>query len=119
VKTFHCAEDIENLAAQGKTELIIDENTMLTDLARDTARQLGISLLYRSRSKPMAVVPSVPPSAPPFGSTVKLGARPKGCQHGPLEDSGPKQATVSKGSSAVVDQLVELVKRLGDDRSGG
>ena len=118
MKTFYCAEDIENLAAQGKTELIIDENTVLTDLARDIARQLGISLVYRSRSKPMAVVPSVSASAPSFGSTVRLGAKPKGCQHGPLEGGRPEQATVSRGSSAVVDQLVDLVKQLGDEHSG-
>ena len=118
MKTFYCTEDIERLAAQGKTELIVDENIVLTDLARDAARQLGLSLVYRSRSKPAAVVPAVPPSASSPGSLVGLGARPKGCQHGPLEGSRPEQATVSGGSNAVVDQLVDLVKKLGDDRSG-
>jgi hypothetical protein len=118
VKTFYCMEDIERLAAQGKTELIVDENTVLTDLARDMARQLGISLVYPSRSRPVAVVPSVSASGPLFGATAGLGAKPKGCQHGPLEGSQPQQATVSSGSSVVVDQLVDLVKQLGDECSG-
>jgi L-fuculose-phosphate aldolase len=38
-------EDIENIAAQGKTSLIIEENMLLTDLAYEKAGRLGIELL--------------------------------------------------------------------------
>ena len=67
MKTFYCAEDIERLATLGKTELSVDADTVVTDLARDTARQLGISLVYPSRSKPVPVVPSIPAVARPSG----------------------------------------------------
>ena len=112
MKTFYCAEDIERLAAEGKTELVVDRDTVLTDLARDTARQLGISLTKRAQAGPVAVVPSTPVSALAVGATVSLGAKPKGCQHGPLEEIQIERATVSGRSSAVVDQLVDLVKQL-------
>jgi hypothetical protein len=118
VKTFYCAEDIEGLAAQGRTELVVDENTVLTDLARDAARQLGISVKYRTQASPVTVVPSGPASGLSVGATASalgaVGAKPKGCQHGPLdvEAVGPVSATV--GSGGVVDQLVDLVKQLGE-----
>lgn len=111
MKTFYCAEDIERLAAQGKTELAVDENTVLTDLARDTARRLGISL-KRVQVRPVEVVPATPVSALAVGATMNIGAKPRGCQHGPLDGGQIERAAVSGGSGAVVDQLVDLVKRL-------
>jgi hypothetical protein len=119
VKTFCSAQDIEELAAQGKTELIIDENTVLTDLARHTAHQLGISLVNRSRSALTSA--AAPPSSPPISrpapriAEVRMGNKPKGCQHGPLTGSQNPEAMAgsNNNSNTVVDQLVGLVKRLG------
>jgi hypothetical protein len=117
VKTFYCVEDIERLAAQGRTELTLDEDAILTDLARDMARQLGVTLVFRSRSKRVAVVPARPATAAPIGSSVNLGAKPVGCQHGPLDGGESGQGTVSGSSGGVVDQLVDLVKQLSDEHS--
>ena len=133
MKIFRSAEDIENLAAQGGTELIIDDNTVLTDLARHTADQLGITIVHRSGSTPTAPPPAIsgPDTSFVSGSapvqlaqgsrspSVRLGSKPKGCQHGPLNTQQPQQqrsvktTNSSNGSSKVVDQLVGLVKRLG------
>lgn len=117
MKTFWSAQDIEELAAQGKTELIVDENSLLTDLARHTAHQLGISLVNRSRSSLAAAPPSSPSiSHPdPRAAGVGMGNKPKGCQHGSLAiGQGPEAMAVSNSNSnTVVDQLVGLVKRLG------
>ena len=74
MKTFYSAEDIEALAAQGIRELVADENTVLTDLARDLAAQVGIKLV--SGARPAAVY------AAPAAQGTLSGARPKGCQHG-------------------------------------
>jgi hypothetical protein len=132
VKTFCSAEDIENLATQGKTELIIDKNTVLTDLARHTADQLGITIVHRSGAVPesapdfgpdTSLVSGSAPVRPSRGSrsvSVKLGSKPKGCQHGPLntQQQPPVETTSSNnGSGTVVDQLVGLVKRLGRNES--
>jgi hypothetical protein len=118
VKTFWSAQDIEELAAQGKTELIVDENTVLTDLARHTAQQAGISLVNRSGPASAAPPPSssqISRPAPP-AATRQVGNKPKGCQHGPLakgRHSPEAAASSNNNSNTVVDQLVGLVKRLG------
>jgi hypothetical protein len=129
VKNFWTAQDIENLAAQGKTELVISDNIVLTDLARHMADQLGISIINRSQSAsgastrvaptPPAATPVSRPTPPPPPS-VRLRGKPKGCQHAPLsgqqaQPAGPVANSNPAASSAnpVVDQLVGLVKRLG------
>jgi hypothetical protein len=52
-KTFYTEWDIEDLAKRGVISLVIDDDVVLTDLARDKAMRLGIELV---REKP--------PSAP-------------------------------------------------------
>jgi hypothetical protein len=137
-------EDIENLAAQGKKELVVDENTVLMNLARDMARQLGITIVDGSRpapakvnspsssSAPARVTPSSPPSAPARAaspvasapsvrdSALKPGAKPKGCQHAalPVVATRPEQSKSQPGSDGVVDQLVDLVRQSTGKRSG-
>lgn len=129
MKNFWTAQDIENLAAQGKTELVISDNIVLTDLARHMADQLGVAIINRSQDAAGAVprvAPTPPPATPVSRPTslptppVRLRGKPKGCQHPPL--SGPQSqpaGAVSNSNPAapnanpVVDQLVGLVKRLG------
>ena len=123
MKKFLSTQDIEDLAAQGRTELVIDDDTVLTDLARHAAQQLGIALVSRSRSAP-AASPAFPAAPMPRSETVVgLGKKPKGCQHAPLvrtpSASQPPEPAANPGSSnTVVDQLVGLVKRLGPRTSG-
>jgi hypothetical protein len=107
---FYCAEDIENLAAQGKKELILDENTALTDLARDMARQMGIEIVNGSQAA--AARPATASGGRSQGQAA-LPARPKGCKHGPLSCGRREMAQPngSKTSGAVVDQLVDLVRQ--------
>jgi septal ring-binding cell division protein DamX len=137
-------EDIENLAAQGKKELVVDENTVLMNLARDMARQLGITIVEGSRPAQVKVPPPSVPSAPakvtpPSGSStqaktaspvasapaardaaLKPDAKPKGCQHAalPVVAIRPEQSKSQPGSDGVVDQLVELVRQSTGKRSG-
>jgi hypothetical protein len=114
---YICMEDIESLAAQGKKELVVDENTVLMDLARDTARELGITIITPAQaSAPSAPIRNASPAAPAPSATVsapRLDARPKGCQHGPLPAAAPRpeQPKGQPGSGGVVDQLVELVRQ--------
>ena len=117
MKTYYSAQDIEALAAQGVRELVVDENSVLTDLARDTAVQLGVKLVTSGRpaaagaaSAPKAVAPS--------------GARPKGCQHGPLSNGpavsgGSAAPTKSAGNSPVMDELVGAVRQLAGKQGRG
>ena len=44
-KTFYTESDIQNLAEQGVSSLSINDDIVLTELAWDTARALGIKLV--------------------------------------------------------------------------
>ena len=101
MKTFYSAEDIETLVARGQTELILDEDTVLTQLARDAAQKLGLKLVRG----PSAARPSP-------GRATGIGAKPRGCQHGPLPGRPSALGTSSGSTDKVVDELVDLVKQL-------
>jgi hypothetical protein len=116
VKTFWSVQDIEDLAARGATELVVDESMVLTDLAKHTAQQLGITLTYPSASAAPAPMPHSHGAGAPVPG---LGAKPRGCQHGPLSEQRLDQQSGPSGSDTVVDQLVGIVKRLGGRSSTG
>lgn len=44
-KTFYTEHDIEDLAARGVTALDVNDNVVLTDLAREKAASLGVKLV--------------------------------------------------------------------------
>jgi len=129
---YICTDDIENLAAQGKKELVVDENMVLMDLARDMARQMGIAIVDGSRPAPAKATPPSAPSVPVTAASpvapapsardtaAKLSAKPSGCQHGPLPvvAARQEQQKIHSGSDGVVDQLVELVRQSTGKRSG-
>lgn len=133
---YVCMEDIENLAAQGKKELILDENTVLMDLARDMAHQLGIEVVVSPRSTPHKAASPAAPSSPakaaspaaPAPSSLngapKLGDRPSGCQHGPLAAPAlqvpARQARSNNhhNSDGVVNELVDLIRQSTGKPSG-
>jgi hypothetical protein len=110
MKTFYSAEDIENFADRGQREICIDENIVLTDLAKQTAHMLGI----RITEKPSGASPGVfnttrPQSA---GKHHALGGKPKGCQRRPAEKPAPASGAPAGKSRQVVDKLVESIKRI-------
>lgn len=129
---YICMEDIEYMAAQGKKELVVDENMVLMDLARDMARQLGIAIVNGSRPAPAKATPPPVPQAPAKAASPvapapavrdaapKLGAKPRGCQHGklPVIAARQEQPKNHPSSDGVVDQLVELVRQSTGKRSG-
>ena len=61
------AEDVRRLSEQGEGELMLREHTVLTDAARDAARQLGIRLVEGSTYSTYAPAPTVPPPRPGAG----------------------------------------------------
>lgn len=142
---YICMEDIEYLAAQGKKELVVDENTVVMEMARDMARQMGITIVDGTRPAPAKANPPASSAAPakatspatpaaparaasPVAATPAvreagpkpMAAKPKGCQHGllPAAASRPEQPKSQPGADGVVDQLVELVRQSAGKRSG-
>ncbi len=106
MKTFISAADIEALAEQGVHELTVDEDTVLTAVARETAGQLGVRLVAPGAgSRPAQAAPA----------TAPVTGKPRGCQHGPLSGvgaaaAGPRPA--ASGGSPVVDELIGAVKQM-------
>jgi hypothetical protein len=121
VKTFCSAQEIEDLAAQGRKELVIDQDTVLTDMARHVAQQLGVKIVYKSQPAQAASTSVTAGLARP--ASFRPGSKPKGCQHAPLTSppasAAPPSAPNSTPGGTVVDQLVGLVKRLGNSKGGG
>jgi hypothetical protein len=62
MKTLYTAADIEALAASGQRTLALGPNAILTPLARDRARELGVQLRWGQSAapSPLANVPAPP-----------------------------------------------------------
>jgi hypothetical protein len=110
MKTFYSAEDIENFADQGQKEIRVDENIVLTDLAKQTAQMLGI----RITAKPSGAAPVVfnPVRSQPAAGTPAFSGKPKGCQRRPPEKPAAASGAPAAQSRQVVDKLVEKIKRI-------
>ena len=50
MKQLVCAKDVETLKGEGKTELCIDQDAIVTPSARDAADSLGVTFRYWSSS---------------------------------------------------------------------
>ncbi len=55
-KTFYTERDIDDLLRQGVKSLIVDDDVVLTDLAYEKARKLGLELLRADNQPPAAPV---------------------------------------------------------------
>jgi len=140
VKIFYSLEDIENLVAQGVRELIVDEDAVLTDVAQDAAARMGLKLLSKGRGPEAQVGAPVgasvafqPAAAAIPGAGIlqapALGAKPRGCQHGPLGEHGAsgqagtplaaKGARPAAPSGGLVDDLVGAVRQMASKGSAG
>ena len=126
MKTFYSLEDIENLVAQGVRELIVDEDAVLTDVAQDAAARMGLKLVPKGRGATAPVGPQPVAAALPGAAPAQQGgARPRGCQHGPLAGHGQAAAQSAQGarpagpSDGLVDDLVGAVRRMASKGSAG
>ncbi len=97
-KTFYTERDIEDLARQGITALEVDDDIVLTDLARDKAMRLGINLV-RAHDKPTGA-----PERPNIAKTSSPSA------------SNAPAASQQSATSADLHQRVRqaVISRLGD-----
>jgi hypothetical protein len=114
MKTFYSAEDIEALAAQGVTELRVDEETVITHLGKDTAQRMGITLVYSGKGSPISRPRSTQAPSPRQSSAQIAGLKPKGCQHPPLPNASAATGHSAGSSDATVSELIGLVRDLAD-----
>ena len=116
---YYTAKDIEALAAKGIFQLELGPNTFLTDFARETAEQLGVTLIDGIGKDIPA--PVSPPAAAPRQAKVANQSynKPRGCQSG--DGNRPVVETVNSASpgvvsdpesSASVNKLVDLMGKI-------
>jgi hypothetical protein len=112
--TYYTSKEIEELAAKGVRQLVLDHGAVLTDFARETAQQLGIALVKEGQSPPQA------PSALPSNTTKFSGKynKPSGCQHSSgfstqANSQAAGSASDKDGSSAsTVNRLIDLMGKV-------
>ena len=68
MKTLYTAADIENLADSGQTTLLLTPSDILTPLARDRAREVGVDVRWEGAASPAA------PSQPRISSRSPVAA---------------------------------------------
>ena len=110
-KTFYTERDIEDLLRQGVRSLIVDDDVVLTDLAYEKARKLGLELLQADHQPPAAPVrPYIAKLPSPSGiSTAKTAGGPAASP--PLTTAGSS----AKSDDALFQRVYDAsLARLGD-----
>ena len=103
-KSFYTERDIEDMAKQGIQSLIVDDDVVLTDLAYEKARRLGIELLRQDDK---------PPAAPERPYIAKAGmAPPREPQKAAVSPQAPSKPEAESELHTRVREAV--VARLGD-----
>lgn len=83
-KTFYTERDVEDLVAQGVTSLEVNDEVVLTDLARDRAAEIGLTLVRERDTPPSAperlsiatpVIPPAPIAPPQDGDDLQARVR--------------------------------------------
>jgi hypothetical protein len=79
MKTFYTERDIVDMYAAGVRQLEVDDQVVLTDLARDKAQELGLALVAAGQSKGQAhpPAPTAAPAPKPGLSQAELITRVK------------------------------------------
>jgi hypothetical protein len=63
-KTFYTERDIEDLAKQGVTSIMVTDDVVVTDAAREKAPRVGITLLTERQAAAQAASAAQPKPAP-------------------------------------------------------
>jgi hypothetical protein len=112
-KTFYTERDIEDLVKQGVKSLIVDDDVVLTDLAYEKARRLGLELL-RERDQPPAA-----PVRPYIAKIPSPAATRTGKSAVSTLPSTPLAIPVPSQSAAREDDLQQRVYKAVQARLGG
>lgn len=111
---YYTAKDIEEMAGRGIRQVEIGPGVTLTDFARETANQLGITLITPGQSQPAPQARPSQAAASPASRTSKYN-KPSGCMHGsnslpvaPSQGTAPSSPAVDD-SSGTVNRLIDLM----------
>lgn len=113
-KTFYTERDIDDLVKQGVKSLIVDDDVVLTDLAYEKARLLGLELLRESDQPPGApirpYIAKLPSPAASSASKAAVSTHPS---------ASPPTTPTSSGRAASDEELQQRVYKAAQARLGG
>ena len=95
MNTYYTAKDIEDMVANGTTQLVLGPGVFLTDFARETAHQLNVKLV---KSEDQAKASNTPARA---GSQTKASSaynKPRGCQNNTGASTAPRPQSAAASS---------------------
>ncbi len=79
-KTFYTERDIEDMAKQGVTSIVVTDDVVVTDAGREKAPRVGIKLLTEreaaAAAQPKPAAPPVPAYQPPAAQPAPMAAAP-------------------------------------------
>lgn len=115
MNTYYTAKDIEELAAKGSRQIILNSGVFLTDFARETARQLGIEVVRSEKQ-----TTSSQPVSPVWTTTPNNKYnKPSGCLHAsnphPAASSqaaNPQAPNIDGDGSKTVNRLIDLMGKV-------
>ena len=111
-KTFYTERDIDDLVKQGVKSLIVDDDVVLTDLAYEKARRLGLELLRESDQPPGA------PVRPYIAKIPSPAASGSGKAFVSTPPSTPLATPVPSRSAASDEDLQQRVYKAAQERLG-
>ena len=74
LKTFITEHEVEDMVKRGAMELTLDDTTVLTDLAYEKAKRLGVRLLQQNEQPPAS--PIRPYLSPPVLASIQSSQKP-------------------------------------------
>jgi len=110
-KTFYTEHDIEDMAQRGQRSLVVGDDIVLTDLAYESARKLGVELIQPHDTPPGA------PIRPYFnqGGVSKAPVAVSGVTMEALKER-VKSAVRAKLGNKIDDSLVDrIIERVASD----
>ena len=110
-KTFYTERDVVDLVGQGVRSLIVDDDVVLTDLAYEKARKLGLELLRANDQPPAAPVrPYIAKLASPSSG---VAAKPAACP--PVTAPVPPAVTPAQAGDELYQRVYNAsLAKLGD-----
>jgi hypothetical protein len=105
MKTFYTDHDIEDMAKAGTREIEIDDDVVLTDLAREKALSIGIKLRQKHSAEPVVATgrPLIRPlSAVSAGGSPSPSPAPAAAPSRPVPDPPTKPLAADSSPAAAI-----------------
>jgi hypothetical protein len=105
-KEFYTERDIEDMVQRGERRLIVNDNVILTDLAYEKAKRLGVELLQPNDTPPAAPIrPYINKTSP----TKPAAPKPQTSSKIEAIRANVKSAVKARLSSQVSDELLDRI----------